>query len=154
MWPAKSLSTLFRNKCARNWSAGCTFALALCKARQQQWQTGRKEFRFCSIGTNSCLLFVFADHTGWRILSVNAAKRRIGRSKCLWQKLTIIHCIRILSAPSRSDDIKSFWSCCSVRTDHTERSGTHLTGCVKLKRPSGIGVYFVCGLIYVCNIRI
>ena len=109
MWPAKSLRTLFRNKCTPNWIAGCTFALALCKARQQrtifQWQTGRKELRFCSIGTNSYLLFVFAGHTGWRILSVNATQRRIGRSRCFWQKLTIIHCIRFLSAPSHSDDI-------------------------------------------------
>jgi hypothetical protein len=63
---------------------------------------------FSSIGTNSYLLFVFACHTGWRILSVNVAQRRIGQSKCLWQKLTIIHCIRILSAPSHTDDIKSF----------------------------------------------
>ena len=157
IWPAESLRTLFRNKCTRNWSAGCTFALALCKARQQrtvfQWQTGRKEFRFCSIGTNSYMLFVFADHTGWRILSVNAAQRRIGLSKCLWQKLTIIHYIRILSVPSHTDDIKSFWSYSSVRTGHKARSGTHATGCVKGKRPS-VGVCFLCDLSYVCNRRI
>jgi hypothetical protein len=71
MWFAKSQRTHLGDICASNWSVRYTFPLfgyiKPDKEQQRvvfQWQIDRKEFRLCSMGTNSYLLFLLTDNTG------------------------------------------------------------------------------------------
>jgi hypothetical protein len=77
MWFVKSQRTHLGDICASNWSARYTFPLlGYTKPDKEQhrivfqWQIDRKEFRLCSMGTNSYLLFLLADNTGFKFFTL------------------------------------------------------------------------------------